>query len=42
MLLKGLHHDPDEVQHTQQPAESRLAQDIMLLLLLKYTQVAAL
>ena len=37
MLLKSLHHDPDEVQHLQQFTESLLAEDAVPFLQLKYT-----
>ncbi len=42
MLLKSLHHDPEEVQHMQQFTEALLAEDAMPFLLLKYAQGTAL
>lgn len=41
MLLEGLHHDPDKVQHMQEFAASLLAQDAVLLLQLKSAEGTA-
>lgn len=40
--VESLHHDPDEVKHTQKFTESLLCKDAVPFLLLKYTQDAAL
>lgn len=42
MLLKSLHHDPDEIQHMQKFTKTLLAEDAVPFLQLKYTQGTAL
>lgn len=41
MLLEGLHHDPDKVQHMQEFGASLLPQEAVLLLQLKSTEGTA-
>lgn len=42
MLLERLHHDPDEVKHTQQFTESLVAENALPPHLLKYAQDIAM